>query len=63
MKWNLATSFHSLQGLNLDSCAGYSIGMLFGDDSVIPESMRLSLVMKPLDSLIQLKLVGLPRLS
>merc|ERR1719203_98032 len=49
MKWNLATLFFSLQGLLL---LLVGIGMLFGDDSVIPEQM------KPLDSLSQLKLDG-----
>lgn len=54
MKWNLATSFYSLQGLILVLA---SIGMLFGDDSVIPESL------KPLDSLVQLKLVAMTELT
>merc|ERR1719310_2140453 len=37
MKWNLATLFFSLQGLLL---LMVGIGMLFGDDSVIPEQMK-----------------------
>merc|ERR1712080_642806 len=54
MKWNLATLFFSLQGLLL-VLVGF--GMLFGDDSVIPDQMR------PLDSLSQLKLVGTTELT
>merc|ERR1719231_765739 len=54
MNWNLATFFFSLQGL-LVLLVG--IGMLFGDDSVIPEQL------KPLDSLSQLKLVGTTELT
>jgi len=47
MKWNLATIFFSLQGLILL----VGIGMLLGDDSIIPEQL------KPLE-LSQLKLLG-----
>merc|ERR1712226_148432 len=54
MKWNLATLFFSLQGLVV---LLVGIGMLFGDDSVIPEQMS------PLDSLSQLKLVGTTELT
>jgi len=54
MKWNLATFFFSLQGL-LVLLVG--IGMLFGDDSIIPDQM------KPLDSLNQVKLVGTTELT
>merc|ERR1719263_189654 len=54
MKWNLATCFFSLQGLLL---LLVGIGMLFGDDGVIPEQM------KPLDSLSQLKLIGTTELT
>merc|ERR1711998_122231 len=52
MKWNLATIFFSLQGLLLL----LGIGMLFGDDSVIPEQV------KPLE-LSQLKLIGTTELT
>merc|ERR550514_2298678 len=54
MVWNLATFFFSLQGLIL-ILVGF--GLLFGDDSVIPEQM------KPLASLSQLKLVGTTELT
>jgi len=49
MKWNLATIFFAAFGL-IASLVG--IGMLLGDDSVIPEQM------KPMDSLSQLKVIG-----
>lgn len=49
MKWNFATVFFSLFGLTLPAVG---IGMLFGDDSVVPEQI------KPLDSLNQLRLIG-----
>merc|ERR1719198_2590425 len=54
MNWNFATFFFTLQGLLL---LLVGIGMLFGDDSVIPEQL------KPLDSLSQLKLVGTTELT
>jgi len=49
MKWNLATIFFAGFGLMLPLCG---IGMLLGDDSIIPEQI------KPLDSLSQLKTIG-----
>merc|ERR1712226_1107924 len=53
MKWNLATIFFSLQGLLLPLVG---IGLLFGDDSVLPEQV------KPLE-LSQLKLIGTTELT
>jgi len=54
MKWNLPTLFFSLQGLML---VVVGIGLIKGDDSVIPEQL------KPLDSQSQLKLIGTTELT
>jgi len=54
MKWNLATICFSLQSLII---LLVGIGMICGNDSVLPESM------KPLDSPSQLMLVGTTELT